>query len=198
MANVLEFYNDPDWEQSSMPHTYIQVHEADLWPLGARCVAGAGKDVLEDGQHPVFAIGGRTAADGRPLNLTGVVVGYTPGLTVGTGIAVLDIASGVIVRQYVRNILAYAATYETTPVPGQAVYVDDSAALSAGVTLGLSPLNSAGTKNPLAGYLMYCQKEYANVSIGGANATATFDGTLANSPVEQVYCVLLVNAARDF
>ena len=81
---------------------------------------------------------------------------------------------------------------------GQPVYVDDSTSdMAAGVTLSLSPLNSAGTKNPLAGYLWYCQDEIADGQVGGARATATFDISLSNSLVEQVYCVLLVNAARE-
>jgi hypothetical protein len=197
MPSTTEFYNGTDWQQSSEPFLAVNVHEADAWPVDDNSVAG-GKDVLADGLHPVVAIGGRTAADGRPLNLTGVVVTYTPGLTVATGIAVVNIANGAIVRQYVANILTYGGvTYEQTPVVGQPVYVDDSAALGAGVTLSMSPLNSAGTRNPLAGYLWYAQDEYADASVGGSRAAATFDTTLANSLVQQVYAVLLVNAARE-
>ena len=190
-----EFFSGSDWEQSSGPWTNIQVHEADLWPIADNSIAA--KDALEDGHHPVVAIGGRTAADGRPFNLTGVVVSFLDGLTTPTGIAVVNIADGMIVRQLVANILAHPATYETAPVVGQPVFVDDSAALGAGVTLSMSELNSAGLHNPLAGYLWYCQDEYADAAAGGPNTAATFDGTLANSLVQQEYCVLLINAGRE-
>ena len=190
-----EFFSGSDWEQSSGPWTNIQVHEADIWPIADNSIAA--KDALEDGHHPVVAIGGRTAADGRPFNLTGVVVSFLAGLTTPTGIAVVNIADGMIVRQLVANILAHPATYETAPVVGQPVFVDDSAALGAGVTLSMSELNSAGLHNPLAGYLWYCQDEYADAAAGGPNTAATFDGTLANSLVQQEYCVLLINAGRE-
>ena len=83
-----------------------------------------------------------------------------------------------IVRQYVSNILTYSgtvpATFETAPVVGQPVFVDDSQALTAGVTLSMSPLNGhGGLRNPLAGYLWYCQDEMANAEMGGARSAAT-------------------------
>ena len=194
-----EFFSGTDWEQSSGPWTNIQVHEADLWPIADNSIAA--KDALEDGHHPVVAIGGRTAADGRPLNLTGVVVSFLAGLAVPTGIAVVNIADGMIVRQLVCNILTYGggnpATFEQAPIVGQPVYVDDSDDLGAGVTLSMSPLNSAGVRNPLAGYLWYCQDEYADAAVGGPNTAATFDTSLANSNVQQEYCVLLINAGRE-
>jgi hypothetical protein len=74
---------------------------------------------------------------------------------------------------------------------GQAVYVDDSNDLSAGVTLSMSPLNELGTENPLAGWLWYCQDEIADGVAGGARTTSTFDVVLLNSYVEQEYCVML-------
>jgi hypothetical protein len=201
MPSVTEFYNDATYEQSSEPKTPVSVQESDCWPVDDRSISGA-KDQLAGGLHPVIAIGGRTAADGRPLNVTGIVYTYTG---VGSGTAtdrvVVDIADGVIVRQYVSNILTYSGgnpdTYETAPIVGQPVFVDDSAALSAGVTLSMSPLNSAGVKNPMAGILFYCQDEIADGFAGGARATATFDTALANEEVEQVYCVLLINNTRD-
>jgi len=105
------------------------------------------------------------------------------------------------VRQYVNNTLTYsggdAATFETAPIMGQPVYVDDSDDLSAGVTLSMSPLNDADVKNPQAGVLWYCQDEIADGLAGGSRSTSTFDGTLANELVEQVYCVLLINDSRD-
>ena len=195
------FYSGSDWQQSSEPHTFVEVQESDCWPVDDRSLSGA-KDQLADGLHPVIAIGGRTAADGRPLNLTGVVVSCNIS-TAGTATdrIVVNVADGTIVRQYVANILTYsggsAATYETAPVVGQPVYVDDSADLAAGDTLSMSPANSAGTRNPLAGYLWYCQDEIADGQVGGSRSTATFDTSLSNSLVSQIYCVLLVNAARE-
>ena len=196
-----QFYSGSAWEQSSEPHTFVEVQESDCWPVDDRSLSGA-KDQLADGLHPVIAIGGRTAADGRPLNLTGAVVSCNIS-TAGTATdrIVVNIADGTIVRNYVANIATYsggsAATYETAPVVGQPVYVDDSADLAAGVTLSMSPANSAGTLNPLAGYLWYCQDEIADGQVGGARSTATFDTALSDSLVEQTYCVLMVNAARE-
>jgi len=178
----------------------VDIHEANAWPVDDNSQSGA-KDALADGLHPVIAIGGRTAADGRPLNVTGVVMKYEAGATTATGIAVVNIASGMIVRQYVSNILTYSgtvpATFETAPVVGQPVYVDDSLALSAGVTLSMSPLNEGGLKNPRAGVLWYCQDEMANSEMGGARSSPTFDTSLANEETEQEYCVLLLNQGRD-
>ena len=195
-----EFFSGSDWEQSSGPWVNVQVHEADLWPVDDNSESGT-KDALAAGLHPVVAVGGRTAADGRPLNLTGVVVSFFAGLTTPTGIAVVNIATGMIVRQVVANVLTYAATvpdtFEQAPVVGQPVYVDDSDDLQEGVTLSMSPLNEDDVANPLAGYLWYCQDEMADAAVGGPNASSTFDNSLANSLVEQEYCVLLVNAARE-
>lgn len=195
------FYEGTNWQQSSEPHTIVDVQESDCWPVDDRSGSGT-KDQLDDNLHPIVAIGGRTAADGRPLNLTGVVVSVNLS-TLGTATdrVEINIADGAIVRQYVANVLTYsegtAATFETAPVVGQPVYVDDSNDLSEGVTVSLSQLNDAGVRNPLAGYLWYCQDEIADGQVGGARATATFDTSLANSLVEQEYCVLLINAARE-
>ena len=196
-----QFYSGPDWQQSSEPYMPLEVTEADCWPVDDNSISGA-KDELAGGLHPVVAIGGRTAADGRPLNWTGIVVSYegTGGGT-GTDRVVLNAADLAIVRNYVANILTYsngsAATYETAPVVGQPVFVDDSADLAAGVTLSMSPQNSAGLRNPLAGYLHYCQDEIADWHVGGERSTSTFDTSLSNALVQQTYCVLLVNAARE-
>ena len=195
------FQTGTNWQQSSEPHTIVAVQESDCWPVDDRSGSGT-KDQLAPGLHPVIAIGGRTAADGRPLNLTGVVVSYAgTGSGTATDRVEVNIADGTIVRQYVGNVLTYsggdANTFETAPVVGQPVYVDDSNDLAAGVTLSMSPLNDAGVANPLAGYLWYCQDEIADGLAAGSRATATFDGTLADSLVEQEYCVLLINAARE-
>ena len=195
------FFEGTNWEQGSGPITIVTVHESDCWPVADNSGSGT-KDALAAGLHPVIAIGGRTAADGRPLNVTGVVTSFTAGLTVPLGIVRVNIADGMIVRQYVANVLSYAQSvpdsWETAPVPGQPVYVDDSNDLSEGVTLSMSQFNDTGTlRNPLAGYLWYCQDELADAAVGGPNALSTFDGTLLGSFVEQEYCVLLINAARE-
>ena len=191
------FYAGTNWQQSSEPLTIVQVHEADIWPVDDNAIGA--KDEIEDGLHPVVAIGGITADDGRPLNLTGVVVSCLEGLAdEEEDLIQVNIADGAIVRQYVSNIYTHPSTYEQTPVLGQPVFVDDSAALGAGVTLSMSQFNSTGTlRNPLAGYLWYCQDEYADNTVGGPNAHPTFDVSLANEHVEQEYCVLLINAARE-
>lgn len=203
MPSVTEFYDGrPLYEQSSEPHTIVDVQESDCWPVDDRSVSGT-KDQLAPGLHPVIAIGGRTAADGRPLNVTGLVISYAgTGSGTATDRVEVDIADGVITRQYVSNILTYSGsspyTFEQAPIVGQPVYVDDSSSLSAGVTLSLSPLNNdGGVKNPQAGVLWYCQDEIADGLAGGARATSTFDGALPNSETEQVYCVLLLNISRD-
>lgn len=202
MPSVTEFYDGtPLYEQSSVPIVNVEVQESDCWPVDDRSGSGA-KDQLAPGLHPVIAIGGRTAADGRPLNVTGVVISYAgTGSGTATDRVVVNIADGVIVRQYVNNVLTYAAgsaaTWETAPIVGQPVYVDDSDDLSAGVTLSMSPLNDGDVKNPLAGVLWYCQCEIADGYAGGSRATSTFDGTLPNEATEQVYCVLLINDSRD-
>ena len=195
-----EFQSGSDWEQSSGPWVNVDVHESDVWPIADNSGSGT-KDALADGLHPVVAIGGRTAADGRPLNLTGVVVSFLAGLTTAVGIVVVNIADGMIVRQYVNNVLTYSGgvpnSWETAPIPGQPVYVDDSNDLGEGVTLSMSPLNDGTLRNPLAGYLWYCQDEMANAIAGGARTAATFDDELAEEEVEQEYCIFLVNNGRE-
>lgn len=191
------FQSGTDWEQSSGPQIDRKVHEEDLWPIDDN--ANGAKDALEDGLHPVVAIGGRTTADGRPENITGVVKTYNADST----IAVVNVASKAIVRQYVANILTYtpgasAATWEGAPVIGQPVYVDDSDDLGAGVTLSLSALNqdNPGLPNPLAGWLFYCQDEYADYGVGGPTVTSTWHGGLDwdnTQTVEYEVCVMLTN-----
>jgi len=194
------FYYGTDWQQSSSPHIIRQVAEGDVWPVDDNSDSGAKDNLLTGGVynpalHPVVAIGGRTAADGRPLNFTGIVTDVTPSATQAESLVRVNVADGAIVRNYVANVLSYsgtvATTFETAPVPGQPVYVDDSEALTAGVTLSMSPLSGQGLKNPQAGVLFYCQDEYPNDMVGGPNAAATFDTSLSNSLVEQVYCVML-------
>lgn len=194
------------WEDTSGPFVTVPVHESDIWPVDDNSGSGTKDSIFNAagdyaGVHPVVAVGGRTAADGRPLNVTGIVVSATPGLTTALGRVVLNVADGFIVRQWVANVLTYAndvpATFEQAPVVGQPVYVDDSNDLGEGVTLSMSPLNDADVANPYAGVLWYCQDEMADSAQGGPNAAATFDTSLANELVEQEFCVLLINGARE-
>jgi len=195
------FYKSTAWQQASGPIVTVEVQEGDCWPVADNSGSGT-KDTLAAGKHPVIAIGGRTAADGRPLNVTGVVVSYagTDNSGTSTDRVVVNIADGYIVRQWVSNILTYSttpATFEQTPVIGQPVFVDDSAYLSEGVTLSMSPLSTAGLRNPMAGYLWYCQTEIADGLAAGSRAAATFDTALPNAETEQAYCILLINGARE-
>lgn len=185
------FQTGTDWQQSSGPYVNRQVAVADLWPQGTRSGSGT-KDTIAAGEHPVLAIGGMTAADGRPENLTGVVVDYLNDYLVQ-----INVADGMIVKAYVANVLTYsggaADTFETAPVIGQPVYVDDSDDLSEGVTLSLSPLNDAGLANPLAGWLFYCQDEYLDSGVGGPNVSAQWPPTWADELTETEVCVILTN-----
>ena len=198
MAMPDTFFAGANWQQSSEPITVVKVHESDIWPVDDNSNSGT-KDEIADGLHPIVAIGGRTVADGRPLNLTGVVMRYLSSYTQPP--VRINIAGGAMVRQYVANILSYTAgipdDFEAVPMPGQPVYIDDSAALSEGVTCSLSELNEDGLQNPLAGYLWYAQNEYADFAMGGPNLHPTFDTALADELTEQEYCVVIVNSARD-
>jgi len=188
------FQEGTNWEQSSEPLLIVDVQEGDCWPVSDNSGSGT-KDALGEGLHPIIAIGER-AAPARPYNLTGVAVSYVgAGVGTGTDRVMVNIHRGAIVRQYVANVLTYNAgspnTFEQTPTVGQPVYVDDSNDLSEGVTISMSPLNDAGTENPLAGWLWYCQDEIADGVVGGARAAATFDTSLLNSLVQQEYCIML-------
>ena len=184
------WYDGTDWEQSSGPIISRQYDaSADLWPHGAGSEIGGGdKDTLADGDHPILAIG---AEANKPNNLTGVVLSYNS----DADLAILNMADKFISQQYVANIVSYGdVTYSATYVIGAPVYVDPSAALSAGVTLSLSPLDSNGAGNPLAGYLIYCQDEYYDSGVGGANAAAVWPKTASDSElVESLLCVMQVN-----
>lgn len=200
MTMPATFYEGSDWQQSSEPNCYWEVQEADCWPVDDRSESGT-KDQLDDGLHPVVAIGTRTDAR-RSLQRTGVVVSVNlSALGTATDRVVVDGADQKIVRQYVSNIATYSGaapnTYITAPYVGLPVYVDDSADLSEGVTLSMSPLNYNDDENPLAGHLWYCQDEIADGQVGGARATATFDIVLADEAVEQIYCVMLTTAKNE-
>jgi len=190
------FITGPDWQVSSGPYINRIVSVTYLWPQGTNSGSGT-KDTLAVNKHPVLAIGGRTAALGRPLNITGVVVSYNA----SDNLAEVNIADGMVVRQYVDNTLTYAAgvpaTFQTTPVPGLPVYVDDSNDLAEGITLSMSPLNDADVKNPQAGVLWWDQDEYKSIGKGGANATDQFTTSIANVQTETLYAVLLFNGSRE-
>ena len=193
------------YEQSSGPIVSRMYLENDLWPVYDN--SAITKDSLltaagaYNGVHPVVAIGGRTAADGRPLNLTGVVMNVEAAPTLSQSLVQVNIADGVIVRNWVANVTTYSGTatsdFETAPVVGQPVYVDDSQALPAGCTLSMSPLSGSGLRNPLAGHLTRCQDEFPNDEFGGPNATDQFDSALSDSLTVQAYCVILSNGWRE-
>jgi len=113
----------------------------------------------------------------------------------------MNVASKVIVRAYVSNILTYtpgqaAATFEGAPNIGMPVYVDDSSDLGAGCTLSLSPLNdeNPGLPNPLAGWLFYCQDEYQDFEVGGPNVASDWPPTWdSETGSEYLVCVMLTN-----
>ena len=190
------FYSGPDWQVSSGPHVTRKVSGTYLWPHSTNSGSGT-KDALGAGLHPVLAIGGRTAALGRPLNVTGVMISYDD----KDDIAVMNLADYNIIKQYVDNTLTYNAgtpnTFVTAPIPGLPVYVDDSDDLGEGTTLSMSPLNDAGVKNPQAGILFWDQDEYKGIGKGGENATDQFDTALPNSQTEQIFAVMLFNGSRD-
>ena len=188
------FYSAPDWECSSGPIVARQFQLVDVWPEGNNdAVGGAGttdKDTLEDGLHPVLAIGAKA---GRNRNLTGVVISYNANANLVT----MNLADKFCVRNYVANILTYSesnpATFDQSMAIGEPVFVDDSDDLTPGVTLSRSPLNNAGSQNPLAGYLFYCQDEYQDYGVGGPNQATVWPKTVPNSLDESAYCILLVN-----
>lgn len=191
MPSTSEFYNDPNWQGSSgpiIPWTFDA--SEDLWPhgLGAE-ILGGHKDVLEDGLHPVLAIGPRA---NRPRNLTGVVITYQA----ANDRAVMNMADKVVVRQYVANVLTYsgtaAFTFDASLDVGDPVYVDDSDPLAAGVTLSQSRLNVAGDPNPLAGYIVRCQDQYDDSGVGGVDGDI-FPIAVAEELTYTLVCVMLVN-----
>lgn len=189
-----EFYSGPGWQQSSEPTLPRKVHlEANddtalIWPVGGNW------DDLADGLHPVVAIGRKA---NRPRNITGVVLAYHA----DTEIAMVDVADKKIVKAYVVNIASYsqaaAATWQNTVYPLDPVYVDDSAPVAtagAGATLSFSPTNASDANNPLAGYVFWCQDEYADVKVGGPNTTQGLDQPAATDTTEVLtLCVMLVN-----
>ena len=195
------FKSGPDWECTSGPIITRDYASTDLWPIGTNGARdGSAKDALEEGLHPVVAIG-PNAANGtksyRPRNLTGVVISYNE----DADIAQVNVADKVCVKNYVANVTSYSGgdpVFTTTMNIGAPVYVDDSPDLGLGVTLSLSPLNDNNSPNPLAGYLFYCQDEYVNTGVGGPNIDAVWPKTVAGTLTESEYCILLVNDYGEF
>ena len=194
MTTYAEFNSGTDIQDSSGPQCNRKFEEDVIWPIAHNSGSGV-KDALADGLHPVVAIGGRTTDDGRPNNITGIVVSYNA----VSDIAVVNIASCQIVRNYVSNIYGYdggngADDWEDAPIIGQPVYVDDSDDLGEGCTLSMSASNDEGVANPLAGYLMYCQDEYVDYYIGGGQDTEWGPEWSNVASEEHLVCVLLTNA----
>jgi hypothetical protein len=183
------FYQDTSWQSSSGPYLNRMVELTDLWPEGlASEAAGGNKDVLEDGMHQFLACGAK--AD-RPHNPVGVTVSMNE----TAGLVQMNFAQGFMAKAYVANVLTYsqgaAATFDQSLEAFEPVYVDDSDPLDAGVTLSRSPLNSAGDVNPQAGWIMYDQGEYADILVGGPNATAGLPKTVANELTNTLVTVML-------
>jgi len=189
-----EFYKGTDWQQSSDPTLTFKVQKIApddttylIWPVDAP------KDVLADGLHPIVALGDK--ATNRPRNLTGVVTGYDA----NCAIAVVDLAEKKIVRNYVTNILTYdaqgdPATFKNTILGMDPVYVDDSTDLPAGSTLSFSPMNEDDAANPLAGYVFWCQDEYADSCVGGPNSVQGISQPAATDTLETLtLCIMLTN-----
>ena len=180
-----EFYTGTNWEQSSGPLCIRAFQSNELWPAVAD-----GKVALAAGDHPVLAVGDKST---RPNCLSGVVVTYDAVAL----IAQLNIASGVVVREYVANANSYSGTspdgWDASIDVGDAVFVDDSPALSAGTTLSFASTGSVGA-NPLAGYVYRCQDEYVDSYISGPNTSDTYPITVAGSTtVYTELCILLVS-----
>ncbi len=158
------FYSNTNWSRNQV-RNHIAVPLADTWPQGAP------KDTVEDGLHPVLAIGPATAADGRPRQTVGILVTYNA----TSGQVVMNIGFGALVKAYVTNITGYsggdANAWEDSLNFGRAVYVDDSDDLPAGVTLSLSPANDAAVANPVAGWLWHDPDELPDTGIGGGNSS---------------------------
>jgi len=162
MTAPLVFLTGSDWEGSSGPIITRQADTDDLWPESA---------LLDEGDHPVLAIGTTTS---RPNNVVGFVVSYEP----NTDLAEVNIAPGFIGKAYVCNITGYsggvANAWSANLAAFVPVYIDDSTEMGAGCTLSLSPTNSAGAENPLAGYVWPDQTEVDQSGIGGRTASRTF------------------------
>jgi len=187
-----EFISGPDWQCSSGPIVTRDFDaSADLWPHGAGSeAAGGDKDVLADGLHPVLAIGLKA---NRPINLTGVVISYNS----ANDRAQVNLADKACVKSYVANVLTYSgtvpATFDNSIDIGSPVYVDDSDALGSGVTLSRSPLNHAGSANPQAGWIFYCQDDYDDSGVGGAGANVSYPRSSGTTLTQYEYCVMLDN-----
>lgn len=201
---IFNEFHGHGYETSSGPLVIVDVHEDDIWPVGDNVNSGADKDAIGDGLHPVVAVGRtRTADDGRPMNITGVVISFIAGLTTRSGRVSLNIADGYIVSNYVDNTLTYSNnvpnTFESAPIIGQPVFVDDSGDLGLGCTLSLSPLNEDGVANPMAGVLWYDQDQYVDAGQGGPilDANIVWPLSWSESQAEYAVCILLANGWRE-
>jgi len=177
----MTFLTGTDWECSSGPICTVNVlSNADLWPLHGL--------VLANGDHPVMAIGSTAS---RPHNIVGSVMSVE-----ATNRAVVNIAPQHIVKAFVSNITAYnqgvASAWAGTLIFAQPVYVDDSADLAAGTTLSLSPTNSAGAQNPLAGFAWREQThEPDTYASGGRTDNYPISFAHADEYAELTICVLI-------
>ena len=185
------FYQGTDWECTSGPMITRKVSLNDVWPEGNNDeILGGDKCILVDGMHPALAVGLKA---NRPTNMTGVVTTYNA----NANLLVMNFADKFCSRQYVANVLTYAqnapATFDVAMNIGDAVYVDDSDPLAAGVTLSRSPLNTQGARNLIFGVLFYCQDEYQDYGVGGPNHAAVWPKALNNALDQSLYCVMHID-----
>lgn len=110
---------------------------------------------------PFASLSDTTPTATKPAMVTGTAGSQLTGtiLTVDNtdSIAVVDFTPSMVYRHEVRTVLTYAAGVEAswgTLDIGDAVYYDNSATMPAGVYLSTSPLNNAGTANPLFGWIV--------------------------------------------
>lgn len=107
----------------------------------------------------------------------------------------MNIAPGFCFKAYVANVLTYSShsadTFDQSLAIGEPVYVDDSEALAAGVTLSRAPTNCEAGANPLAGYIYYDQDEFLDSGVGGPNASAVWPKTVANSLTYTLCTIIL-------
>lgn len=189
----MPFITGPGWEQSSAPIVPRKVHfnDDDLTDLVWPCVAPF--DTPADGDHPILAIGRKA---NRPNNVTAVLVTYDA----DTDIGVFNMADKFVSVQYVANVSGYSGTtpnaWQNTVYPMDPVFVDDSlaiAALNTGCTLSFAQTGGIGA-NPLAGYVFWCQDEYDEEGVGGANTAQGINQPAAADTSEVLtLCVLQVN-----
>jgi len=122
-----------------------------------------------------------TLAD--PAMVTGLPVGtqitgtvINPGVAVTDPVVVLNTSPGAVFRHNVRNVITWNVAVELAWRAmniGDVVYYDYTSDATNGVKLSTSPLNQAGTANPIFGNIVLMQDETSasypkGTAIGGS------------------------------